>query len=255
MQFQKYGKTPDDLKKQQEGEKDKEAEEPVVKTRKRRRRLELPTSILPFPNTDKDFHEKWDEERDLLSFPHPFRAVLLGPPNSGKSTIVKNLLLRGEPDFAKMYVIHADVDGTSEYDDCKAVLLPEIPEPQDWPNDGEKKLVVVDDIDVKRLGRQQMTALDRLFGYVSTHKNISCILCSQDVFNVPAGVRRCANLWVLWKTPDTHALSMCAARCGKLDFVSLFNNNCKKPHDSLWVDMTDNTPLKLRVNGYEQVVE
>lgn len=254
MQFKKYGKTPEEIKNGSDA-KDNEPEEPVVKTRKRKKRAELPMEILAFPNTDKDFHEQWHPERDLLSFPHPFRAVLLGPPNSGKSTIVKNLLLRGDPDFAKMYVIHADADGTSEYDDCKAVLLPEIPEPQDWPNDKEKKLVVVDDIDVKRLGKQQMSALDRLFGYVSTHKNISCILCSQDVFNIPAGVRRCANLWVLWKSPDTHAVSMCASRCGKLDFDNLFNKNCLNPHDSVWVDMTDNTPLKLRTNGYREALQ
>ena len=144
-------------------------EEPSVKTRKRKKRLILPTSILPFPNVDKDFHEQWYPDRDLLSIPHPFRAVLLGPPNSGKSTVVKNLLLRGNPDFDKMYVVHADPEGTGEYDDCKAVMLPEIPEPGDWPNDKEKKLVVIDDLDVKRLGRNQQSNLDRLFGYVSTH--------------------------------------------------------------------------------------
>jgi len=250
MHFIKYGK--DDKSDPEKADIDTE---PLIKTRKRKKRPVLPSEIIAFPNSDKDFHEHWEEDRDLLSFPHPFRAVLLGPPNSGKSTVVKNLLLRAKPDFDKMYVIHADSEGTSEYDDCKAVMLPEIPEPQDWPNDKEKKLVVVDDVDVKRLGRHQLSALDRLFGYVSTHKNISCILCSQDVFNIPAGIRRCANLWVLWKTPDTHAVAMCASRCGKLDFEELFKKNCKGPHDSIWIDMTDRTPLKIRSNGYKAALE
>jgi len=223
---------------------------PGIRTKKRKKRPVLPSEILAFPNADKDFHETWQPNRDLLSIPHPFRAVLLGPPNSGKSTVVKNLLLRADPDFDKLYVIHADPIGTHEYDDCKAIMLPEIPQPGDWPNDKEKKLVVVDDIDVKRLGREQQSNLDRLFGYVSTHKNISCILCSQDTFNVPAGIRRCANIWVLWKSPDVNAVKMCAARCGNLDFDKLFEKNCKCPHDSIWVDMSDGTPKKLRRNGY-----
>ena len=89
----------------------------------------------------------------------------------------------------------------------------DIPPPEDW--DGtDKHLVIIDDLEVKGLGKEQKRNLDRLFGYVSTHKNISVCLCSQDAFNVPPIVRRCSNLWVLWRGPDLDAMACVARKSG-----------------------------------------
>ena len=65
-----------------------------------------------------------------------------------------------------MVVIHADALGTSEYKDCSPDMLSHIPQPDEWEGQ-EKCLVVIDDLDVKRLSREQSKALNRLFGYVS----------------------------------------------------------------------------------------
>ena len=108
--------------------------------------------------------------------------------------VVKNLLIRAKPPFEEVFVIHCDPDYTKEYDDIGAVLLKDIPSPEDW--EGQvKTLVILDDLEFKGMSKDQRRNLDRLFGFVSTHKNISCILCSQDPFNVPPIVRRCSNLW------------------------------------------------------------
>ncbi len=61
--------------------------------------MKLPNKILALPNPDKEFHEEWYRNRNVLNFPHPFRCVALGPPNVGKTTIVKNILLRAKPQF------------------------------------------------------------------------------------------------------------------------------------------------------------
>ena len=68
----------------------------VARRKKRKRELRLPNRLLALKNADKAFHESWHPKRNLLNFPHPFRAVLLGPPNTGKSATVKNLLLRAK---------------------------------------------------------------------------------------------------------------------------------------------------------------
>lgn len=219
---------------------------------KRRKNRHLSNVIIPFKNKDKKFHEKWTGGRNLLNFPHPWRGVLLGPPNSGKSTAVKNMLLRADPPFTRMVVIHCDPDGTKEYDDCDAEVIGEIPPPESWPGD-EKTLVVVDDVDVKRMSKDQASALDRLFGYVSTHKNISCILCSQDAFNVPPGIRRCSSLWVLWPSADVSSIATCARKCGNVPFQQMFQRLCHTNHDALWVDLTNKTPCKLRLNGFTPI--
>ena len=224
---------------------------------KKAKKIRLPNKIIPLPCADKAFHERWTKGRNMLNIPHPFRCVCLGPPNVGKTTIVKNLLLRANPPFEEVVVIHCDSDYTQEYDDLKnedgtnLELLDEIPAPEDW--DGlVKTLVVLDDLEFKQANKTQKRNLDRLFGYVSTHKNISVILCSQDAFNVPPIVRRCSNLWVLWRCPDLDAMSTCARKTGMKanNFNSIFNQLMLEPKDSLWIDMTDKSPYKMRKNGY-----
>lgn len=218
----------------------------------------LPQRIIPIDNPDKDFHEKWRRTRNLLDFPHPFRGVFLGPPNCGKGTAVKNIILRAEPQFEEIIICHCDPNFTAEYDDLgeQCVILEKIPS-QDEFEGKVKTLVVLDDLEFKFMDKKQLANLDRLFGYVSTHKGVSCCLCSQDPFNVPPIVRRCANLWVLWKMTDLDALATCARRTGMkaLTFHKIFQNLITEPHDSLWIDLTDKTRLRLRKNGYLPIRE
>jgi hypothetical protein len=211
----------------------------------------LPNKILALPNPDKEFHERWYKGRNMLNIPHPWRAVFLGPPNCGKGTVVKNLLLRAKPPFEEVVCIHCDPEFTQEWDDIGAEMLDEIPAPEDW--EGQvKTLVILDDLEFKGMSKEQRRRLDRLYGFVSTHKNISVALCSQDTFNVPPIVRRCSNLWVLWRCPDLDAMATCARKTGMKanNFNAIFNQLMMNGHDSLWLDMTDHSPYPKRKNGY-----
>lgn len=212
----------------------------------------LPNHIIALPNQDKKWHESWYTTRNLLNFPHPWRAVLCGPPNSGKTTVIKNLVLRAYPEFEEIKVIHCDGNFTKEYEDLDVEMLDgNIPAPEDW--EGEKKtLVILDDLEFRQMSKDQKRNLDRLFGFVSTHKNISVIATSQDAFNLMPCVRRCANIFVLWKSHDMDAMATLARKSGLKaeDFRQLFKL-CDKPKDSLWIDLTDKTPAPLRKNGFE----
>ena len=46
--------------------------------------MKLPNKILALPNPDKEFHERWYKNRNMLNLPHPFRCLCLGPPNVGE---------------------------------------------------------------------------------------------------------------------------------------------------------------------------
>ena len=50
---------------------------------------------------------------------------------------------------------------------------------------------------------------------------------------------------------DVDAVQMCARKCGE-DLRSKFKL-CQNPKDSSWIDLTDNTPCKVRRNGYEPI--
>ena len=216
--------------------------------------IKLPNKIIALKNPDKGFHEKWHSGRSKLNFPHPWRCVLLGPPNCGKGTVVKNLILRAKPEFEEIICIHCDPDFTKEWDDCDATMLSKIPAPEEW--DGEvKTLVILDDLEFKGLDKQQKSHLDRLFGFVSTHKNISVALCAQDAFNVPPCVRRCSNIWVLWRSPDFDAMATVARKSGikSKGFHNIFSELMENNHDSLWLDMTTKSPYPQRRNGFDVI--
>lgn len=192
----------------------------------------------------------------MLNIPHPWRGVFLGPPNCGKGTVLKNLILRAHPPFEEILCIHCDPEYTQEWDDVGAEMLDSIPAPEEWPGK-VKTLVILDDIECRGLSKEQRRNLDRLYGFVSTHKNISVALCSQDTFNVPPIVRRCSNLWVLWRCPDLDAMSVCARKTGMkaARFNDIFNQLMMDKHDSLWLDMTPKTPWPKRKNGYRLIEE
>ena len=214
-------------------------------------KMRLPNEILALPNADKTFHESWTKGRNMLNIPHPFRCVALGPPNCGKGTIIKNLILRAKPAFEEIFIIHCDPEYTKEWIDIGGEMMAEIPAPDAW--EGEvKTLVILDDLEFKTMDKIQRRNLDRLFGFVSTHKNISIVLAAQDTFNVPPIVRRCSNLWVMWKCPDLDAMSAVSRKSGmsSSNFNSIFKQLMLEKHDSLWIDMTSKSPYPLRKNGY-----
>jgi len=223
-----------------------------VPKKKKKVKHRLPNKLLALPNADKSFHERWYKGRNLLNFPHPWRGVFLGPPNCSKTTTIKNIILRAKPEFVEIFCVHCDSEYTKEWMDCDVEMLKDIPAPEEWLGE-VKTLVILDDIEYKGMDKTQKANLDRLFGFVSTHKNISVALTSQDPFNVPPIVRRCANLWVLWPLTDIDAMANTARKTGlKTDnFRSIFNQLMEGKRDGLWLDMTDGSPYPQRKNGYE----
>ncbi len=224
---------------------------------KKKRSSNLPQCIIPIPNPDKTFHEKWTLGRDMLNIPHPFRCCIIGPPNSGKSTISKNIWARCKnPQFADVYIIHCD-ESTMEYNDLGEIhILTEIPPPSFWAERRDiKKLVICDDIDFKNMNKEQRHCMDRLLGYCSTHCNVSVIMCMQDPYALIPSARRMTSFWIIYKNNDMDAMKILARKIGikSEDLVKIFDNFFKSKHDALYLDYTDKTPYPMRLNGYQLI--
>jgi DNA replication protein DnaC len=146
---------------------------------KKKKKEKLPRKIIATGNKDKDsFKDEWEVGRDPLDFPRPYRCVLSGPPSSGKSCIIKNIMARG--DFDEVYLCHTD-STTNEYDDVELVWqdtkLPEI-EMVRGARD-VNKLLIIEDMDLTRMSKEERHTLDRICGNVSSHSNLSIpIVCS-----------------------------------------------------------------------------
>jgi len=215
----------------------------------------LPKHIIPFSNSDKGFHEHWTKHRDLLDIPHPFRMLLASKPNGGKTTVILNIVLRvacGERPFEKIIVVHCDPKTTKEYDAIDRELRSDIPAPEEF-DARRKTLCILEDLNYLNMSKEQKGRLERLYGYASTHKNVSCMLTAQDPFRILPTVRRCTNFFVLWNNSDGDMLKTLAQKIGLEPdrLQTILQRECRGAHDSLWLDFTVDTPAPFRRNGYE----
>lgn len=220
----------------------------------------LPPQLLDLTmSADKKWHEHWKRGQDLLQFPHPFRVCLSGPPNSGKSTAILNILARSKPAYKSVHVIYpGGSGGTSEYDMIRPKKLvhfhDRIPNIDVFPTikDGAvKTAIIIDDLELKEIGADERASLDRIIGHVSTHRHADVFVCSQQWTNVPPIARRSCNVFVLWRPRDARTIHMISEGVGE-DLASLFQL-CKSSRDSIWIDRTDHSPAPVRLNGYQKI--
>jgi hypothetical protein len=215
----------------------------------------LPNEIVPIPNADKTFYEKWGKNsKSCCDFPHSFVMICSGIRNSGKSTVIKNIILHQSPEFERIVLVHCDPE-TKEYDDMSAEIITQIPAPSEF-DPSMKNLLIIDDMEYKQMDKDQKRNLDRLCGYASSHRSVSVIATAQDAYSLPVCVRRNCDIFVLWRGRDLNALSGLAKRTGmtKKSFLELFKL-CKKRHDSICIDLTKDSPMPLRFNLFNKIEE
>lgn len=215
-------------------------------------------NIFVFKNSDKDGRHKetWTStpNRGKLNFPAPYRMILLGSPSSGKSNFMKNVIIEANPKFKEFYLIHFDKD-SKEWDmidwHYKSNVLPD----PSMFHGKVKKLLVIEDLELRSLDKDQLKRLSRIFGYSSSHHNTSIMLSQQDGLSCPVGARRCASVIYLTSTPDINAVSILASRAGykATDMQYLYSKYIKGQYDSLCIDLTPSSPYPLRHNGYTPI--
>lgn len=214
--------------------------------------FKLNKELVEIKNVDKKFTEKWTPKRgsDISNFPHPCRVAIIGPPSTGKSFLCKHLILHQRPMFKEVYIIHGDSDCTKEFEDIEpTMMLNEFP-PVDFFDSDVKTLVIIDDLEFSNLSKEQVSRMNKLVRYVSSHKNVTVYLTHQSFFELPNLVRKLCNVFILFKPRSTMELKIIANRVGfkPSDLEYIFENICDQYRDSLCIDLTYNTPAKLRKN-------
>jgi hypothetical protein len=181
-------------------------------------------------------------------------------PNSGKSNFIFNLILQAHPEYEQVILIHPD-EHSKEYERVHAIVRKDIPAPEEWQtitNNAEKKTIcIIDDLEIKLIDKKQKSNLDRLFGYVSTHCGVSCIITSQDGYSIPVTVRRNLNVYIFWKSPDSQAVAGLLRKAGltKEHIKKVFNQLLNSRFDNFTVDLTANSPAMYRRNAFEVIPE
>lgn len=234
---------------------------------KQKKKPKLPNKIVVLPNEDKDgWHESYARDHPnctYLCFTHPFRMLLSGGVNSGKTNVIKNILIHQEIPFKRILLYHCDGNFTKEYNAVETENLTAIPQPDsDIFNGKEKTLMILEDIDFKRLNKQQQGCLNRLYGFVSTHKNVSIITTAQNFFDTNPGLRRLTDVFCLWgNEKDMSYINEFSKKVGERpQVVRSILRSFEDPHDFLMIDTThrpktkNGYSAKLRKNGFIVIV-
>ena len=224
-------------------------------------KYKLPNEIIKIANADKKFHESWHTGRNICDFPHPVRIGILGKVGMGKSTVAKNIFIRtqeaNEHPYEQLIIIHGS-DTTKEWDEMDPdLIINNIPDPQDFTQNDKKTMIIIDDFEMGGLSKQSLKNLSSLFRFVSSHHNISIIICYQSFFDMPAIIKKCCNVFIIYKPNDRDELGTIARRVGmtKKDMLYIFDNFMKEKRDTLCIDMTEDSPAPLRKNLFTPILK
>ena len=230
-----------------------------------------PNHVVAYGCADKSLRESWDARRgqDIANFPSPFRMLMLGPPNSGKSTLAKNIVVHQDPAFSEVFIVHEDAGATREYDDLEpTAMLSEIPGLAFWdalptmeedPETGEerpiKRLVIVDDVEYTSASKQRLKDLAILMRFASSHKNLSVIVSHQSFFDLPVIAKKVADVFVVWRSRAKNELHLIENRVGLPNgaLTEIFDAFGRDARDSVCIDATRGTPAPLRWNIWKPI--
>jgi hypothetical protein len=221
----------------------------------------LPNKIISIKNKDKEHDERWGENRGIINFPRPYRMIICGPCGVGKTLLCKNIILRAYPAFDRILVCHLDPK-SREYDDLSIpeedkFFNGELPELEFFENKDpkEKWLIVIEEYEFQN--EDKNPTLSKLFRYISSHYGVSIILNYQNFTNIAKIARRLANIFVVYKLPDTSATEAIGKKVGlrKGEISNMFEKIAPNYRDSLCFDMTLNSPYPMRLNLFQKITK
>jgi len=230
------------------------------KKKKKKKIPKLPNKLVVIKNAEKDsgaWMEKWEkpQKRSAGHIIHPFRLLALGGVGRGKTNSCKNIFLRHQSSgkkFKKLYIITCSAD-SREWLDCEPnAVITDIPD-LDMFDGSVKTCVILDDYETMKINTDQMRKLSTLMRFISSHRNVSCILSYQSFFDSPPICRKVANCYMLYKPNSRQEMDCIANRVGISgdNMKYLYKHHITGTYDHLFVDKTIGTPYPLRKNIYE----
>lgn len=197
--------------------------------------------LIVVDNPDKAFMKK---QKDPLLPNGGSRIILSSRPGSGKGCCVKNIIMRMDPPFERICLLHIDKD-TLEWDDCDVEKIDLDDLEHGFFNREISNALIIDEFDFEGANRQQRGKLDRIFQYTASHYNVTCFCLQQNFCSIPVPIRRSADMWCIWKSCDNQAVRDISLKTGH-SFKTLAKLFLKSPYDFITFDFSsEKYPLRL----------
>jgi hypothetical protein len=168
-------------------------------SKKSKKKIDKLEKLCVFPSNDKDlFMEKYENEEELLNgcyVRHPFKACLISKTNGGKTNVIKNLLVCNN--FEKIYVVHGFIE-TKDYEDVDIERLSEFIPDINEIDKSKKTLIIFEDLNLRKLPKQEQNELAKYVKTYSSHGNISLIFATQYFFELSPLVRENCDVYMIW---------------------------------------------------------
>ena len=213
-------------------------------------------------NINDDLYS-WLNDDDMITeaaFPDNFRCIISGPSESGKTFLLKKLILASIY-FDKLYIIGPTGD---QYHGIKRINpkadvefikdIKDLPSPDKLPKD-LKKLMIFDDV------RAKEPVINKYFCR-GRHNNCNMIYLNQNLLSLDRqSVRENCNLFILFEQRGKVLASIYQDFCSNVelsynDFAKICNKVCKEPYNYIVNDITKNKKFngKLRINWDRRVL-
>ena len=226
---------------------------------KKKRVGRAPRHIVSIPNPDKKMHEQYRPGDNPIRFPKPFKCIISGRPNSGKSLMALHIIFAHQakkPKFNEIHIIHGCAEShTSEWDKIEPTSTR-----QDIPSYDEfdpklRTLLVYDDVDYTTLKPEETMRLSEMVRFGSSHCNISCIFLTQVFFRIPKTIKDCANVFIVYRPVDLDELSTLGRRVGlkKEQIHHMFKTFLPHWRDSLLINLVPGAEHKFSKNLFEPI--
>lgn len=204
-----------------------------------------------FKSADKESHDR--SSGDHIIPLHPARCLYAGPPGSGKTSVVKNIvgLMQRKTPWDSITVLHVS-DDTLEYDMFSdhpnfrfCVISDEIPHPSSFDRN-LRNLLIMDELPWGRLSRSQMDQLYTLFTFASTHNSVTIMCQVQRAFTIPINIRDTFTYVSLWNSAIATTRQHYSRMIG-INLSPIFDALPDQKHDFVTIDFSNDGP-KVRKN-------
>jgi len=182
-----------------------------------------------------------------------------------------NFLLKADPKFKKIYLCHPSLrssldselnedeledmeDVVNEYKHIDYTPLYSLPTPKFFNDGCNKKCLIIDDMNLKNMNKEQSRNLSKIISYSSSHYNMTVFIATQDSFStLPVSVLRFCNFFSIFRFSDICYLKMLLNRVGiskKFQDKIMAEMKTYDLHDFLCIDNTFGSPCRYRRNIY-----